>query len=391
MVDYIVLNLSKPIVYEEGKSLRIVVRSINPENKGTSNYKTVTFEKADISSGTWCYGAQNDYDRTLSVSHSSRDLAAIHLGLLVEEKTLSGIVTSEASGEPIANATVTIYNEEKDVQYSGTTDEEGKYNIKVVQDELTYTVTVEADGYVTLNGGEKTFGEGSVVQNYVLSPITGLVLDDNDSGAPEEQYAATVTYDRKLYSGVNTLVLPFQTTTEEINATYVLRYTGTTEEDGVFCFNFEEVSDLEANVPYVVIIDADDISLPIFENKEVTPSDNLTVEDENGNYDFVGTYTCWTKNENSPIVHGDYIAGEKAFKKAKGGNGLKAYRAYLKRNGEYDPANVSFNFNGEVITGIEAVELLDRMSGEYYNLNGQRVGTPQHGIYIKNGKKIVVK
>ena len=45
MADYIVVNFDEPLVYEEGKNLRLVVRSINPEGQGTSNYKSATFEK----------------------------------------------------------------------------------------------------------------------------------------------------------------------------------------------------------------------------------------------------------------------------------------------------------------------------------------------------------
>jgi hypothetical protein len=29
-------------------------------------------------------------------------------------------------------------------------------------------------------------------------------------------------------------------------------------------------------------------------------------------------------------------------------------------------------------------------SGAYYTLNGQRVENPTHGIYIKNGKKVIL-
>ena len=63
----------------------------------------------------------------------------------------------------------------------------------------------------------------------------------------------------------------------------------------------------------------------------------------------------------------------------------------MKKVADGDPTNVAFNFDGEVITGIEAVELLNRMSGDMYNLNGQKVNRTQRGIYIINGQKVVVK
>ncbi len=91
--------------------------------------------------------------------------------LAVEEKTLSGTVTDEVTGEPIEGATVTIRNEQNDVEYTSTTDADGKYTIKVVQDELTYTATVEAEGYVTEEDDEiLSFGEGNLEYDFTLYP-----------------------------------------------------------------------------------------------------------------------------------------------------------------------------------------------------------------------------
>ena len=59
-------------------------------------------------------------------------------------------------------------------------------------------------------------------------------------------------------------------------------------------------------------------------------------------------------------------------------------------------AKVMFAFDDDntEITGIENINSSDATAddnGAYYNLNGQRVGKPQHGVYIHNGKKIIIK
>ena len=228
------------------------------------------------------------------------------------------------------------------------------------------------------------------VELYKL-PAKTTELTDADTNAPAAGAYTSIKYTRSLLEGLNTLVLPFQTTKEELgeNVDVVLQYTGTTTEGNNITLNFSPVETLSPNVPYAIIMTAS-ASLPVFENKSLIEPTDLTVTDAKGKFNFVGTYTCWT-NENSPIVKGDFIAGANEFKKAKGGNALKAYRAYLKRVDVSDGANIAFNLNGEIITGIEAVELLNQMSGEYYNLNGQRVNNAQRGIFIKDGKKIVVK
>ena len=45
-----------------------------------------------------------------------------------------------------------------------------------------------------------------------------------------------------------------------------------------------------------------------------------------------------------------------------------------------------------IVNAIETVEnnnVLD--NNAYYNLQGQRVENPQHGVFIHNGKKVVLK
>ena len=44
-------------------------------------------------------------------------------------------------------------------------------------------------------------------------------------------------------------------------------------------------------------------------------------------------------------------------------------------------------------TGIDTIDAAssNEANGAYYNLQGQRVEKPQHGVYIHNGKKVVIK
>ena len=46
---------------------------------------------------------------------------------------------------------------------------------------------------------------------------------------------------------------------------------------------------------------------------------------------------------------------------------------------------------GDEATGISTVETSSKMNGKAYNLSGQRVAAPQKGLYIVNGKKVIVK
>ena len=49
--------------------------------------------------------------------------------------------------------------------------------------------------------------------------------------------------------------------------------------------------------------------------------------------------------------------------------------------------------DGGVVTGVENIESSSTEKATYYNLNGQKLnGAPtESGIYIRNGKKVLVK
>ena len=76
------------------------------------------------------------------------------------------------------------------------------------------------------------------------------------------------------------------------------------------------------------------------------------------------------------------------FKKSSGGT-LAAGKAYLVLPGA--GARLSVVLEGSETTGINAMEAVKANSGETYNLQGQRVAAPQKGLYIVNGKKVILK
>ena len=87
-----------------------------------------------------------------------------------------------------------------------------------------------------------------------------------------------------------------------------------------------------------------------------------------------------------------YVLGmngnEAQFQRASSGS-IPAGKAYLMvYSGEARALNVVF---GDA-TGIEAVKKAETVAdGAYYNLAGQRVAQPTKGLYIVNGKKVVIK
>ncbi len=80
----------------------------------------------------------------------------------------------------------------------------------------------------------------------------------------------------------------------------------------------------------------------------------------------------------------------KFYKVNSAGNTVPVGKAYLQIPSGYVGAHEYFWFEDET-TGIEAAKASQKMNGEFFNLAGQRVAQPTKGLYIVNGKKVIMK
>ncbi|MBQ7663351.1 MAG: hypothetical protein IJS48_08310 [Prevotella sp.] len=69
---------------------------------------------------------------------------------------------------------------------------------------------------------------------------------------------------------------------------------------------------------------------------------------------------------------------------------IPAGKAYLNATG-VDAARLSIIFDDDETTGVHNLDANDDLNNEVYDLQGRRVVQPQKGLYIVNGKKIVIK
>lgn len=98
---------------------------------------------------------------------------------------------------------------------------------------------------------------------------------------------------------------------------------------------------------------------------------------------LVGVTTATTFNA------GDYILYNGTFIRGNAGT-LAAGKAYLPAaNVTAESHELLLDFGGT--TGIQQVESANIKIEGYYNLNGQRVAQPTKGLYIVNGKKVIMK
>ena len=72
----------------------------------------------------------------------------------------------------------------------------------------------------------------------------------------------------------------------------------------------------------------------------------------------------------------------------KSGVTIPAGKAYLTISAG---ARDFIGFDDDDVTSIESVEQAAKVDNQYFNLAGQRVAQPTKGLYIVNGKKVILK
>lgn len=160
------VTFPEPLVYVEGKSLRVFITS------SADSYKGGFYFEQSTTTGR-SYGHQNDGTAgVFDGSWSGKNSPVIYLGLEAESRTLTGTVTDE-EGNAVSGATVTLTSTDGDgVAYTATTDQAGQYTLNVIQATRTYDA-LATYGLLTATAEGLTFDENQT-QDFTLSAPTAI-------------------------------------------------------------------------------------------------------------------------------------------------------------------------------------------------------------------------
>ena len=322
-------------------------------------------------------------DRYLSLVNGQVQITSVKQGLMFE-KTEGGYYLTDGEQyvglEGSNNWTMSAVADKKMVLSIAIAD--GKYTIH------------EAKGYIgtdTTEDGASCYANKAVSNNgyWTIEEVEAeaTALSENVNYTEAGLYVdATLT--RTINEGWNALVLPFAVEATTFGGDAVLAlYTGDEINGDQLVLKFQTATEVAANTPFLLYAPAAMTTL-----NYTGILINAKHDVAGTNYDFVGFYGA----DDSPILNGDYIITGGIIKKAQGGNAIKPYRAYFKAKEELggeEVRSVIFDIDG-VATGISEISnaelLMDKQSG-VYDLQGRHVSYTQKGVYILNGKKIVVK
>lgn len=267
------------------------------------------------------------------------------------------------------------------------------------ENQMVFIQELDSEVPVTLEANQKgkdltadiliTLSPGAIVKVTFL-PLLEITGEDQLATSADRY---NVIMSRSFVEGWNTICLPYATTAAALNAQSVQQF-ASVDETGL---NFAEVETLEANQPYLVYFDKV-TETPVYQVAEITST--TPVSATKGDYTFVGSYDAVMS------MSGKYgIATVDDVQKIilGGANStLKATRAYFTKKGE-QPAQVRINLfgmggDGDGTTGIDQIVNGGAQTYDVYTLQGVQVlkgaaslNGLQKGIYIVNGKKVVIK
>jgi hypothetical protein len=217
---------------------------------------------------------------------------------------------------------------------------------------------------------------------------TAVAYDEAVANTIEDVDVANVTMTRNIKEGFNTVVLPFNLTSSQVQTVFgtgteVYAFSENSSDSHNVTINFNKVvaGTIDANVP--VLVKATQASATqVFEGVQVVaPTTDVQVA---GNIvTFKGIYAPIT------VAEGDYFIGNGALCESAGTTNLKAFRAYIDAQ---EAAGIRmFVGDEEIETGIETIDNRQQTTdnGVIYNVAGQRIQKMQKGINIVNGKKLL--
>lgn len=347
----------------------------------------------------WTLSTMPEYDVELEVTYyTDAELDQMAADEVIAKITAIGTVTYTPESKALIDAARTAYDaltadqQALVTNYSTLTDAETTY---ATAEETAYTEGVELtknpDGTWSLAATPAFDVELEV--EYETALALSETTDNSAALTEWNGYEADVTLTRTLVAGsYNTFAAPFSTAIP--SGWTVKELTSATLADGTLTLNFANAASIEAGKPYLVKVDANtDLSTAPFTgaivSKDAQPFTSTDV-------DFIPTLGATTIPDGDTKAVLFLAAGNTLLNPSALPANMKGFRAYFQLKGETASLARAFSidFGDGETTGIIAIGT-DRAASTdnaTYTLDGRRISkATQKGVYIQNGKKVIIK
>lgn len=210
-------------------------------------------------------------------------------------------------------------------------------------------------------------------------------LNEAEDYTPVAATGVDITLTRSITADKwSTICLPFNMTADQVTTTFGsgVKLAGITGyNSGNKQITTAEATTITANVPCFIKVASDFTSATI---ENVTIATGTPEKVISGDFKLVGTYSTMD------IPNECYFVSNNNLYKSTGSSHIKPFRAYFTG---VVPAGARIMFwDDEDVTAVTEVRSnMDDVKGEYFDLQGRKVTNPTKGLYIVNGKKVILK
>ena len=233
----------------------------------------------------------------------------------------------------------------------------------------------QATGLVGADECNLTVDGGQTAVGAYTATVTGM------TGSSKDNYKLPTTGLSTDYEIVNPLSISFAA-----NQTWATWYGDYDYEvpEGTMAYTVSSVNGSTVTVDGITYVPA---NMGVLIKRETTGT--ATVANSNVYYEETCDYTSLLKS-GDPTPYQDYILYGNEFVLSSV-SAIGEHRCYLPGTGAASARRLTIEM-GEAPTGISPRTVGETDSGEWYDLQGRRIGKPQgKGLYIHDGKKVVIK
>ena len=206
-----------------------------------------------------------------------------------------------------------------------------------------------------------------------------------------------ITLTRTLQTGGwNTFTVPFNLDTP--SGWTVKQLTGASYNDGTksLTLTFDDAQSIEAGKPYLVKVGDENVVNPTFDDVTIV---NGTTETVTGYANFVPVMNpTWLTGSDKSVL---FVTGGNTLTYPAADGNINGFRAYFQLTPGLAARSFVMNF-GDEQTGIESLtpDPSPRGEGSIYSLDGRKVNVNgnvngnvnvKKGVYVVNGKKVIIK
>ena len=240
-----------------------------------------------------------------------------------------------------------------------------------------------------LTGYNSSNTEDLRLANIIITGTRAVSLNESSNYTPVACANANVVLTRSITDDKwSTIILPFDLTAEQVTATFgtyakVAQFKGKDE----LSVTMSTTTTMNANEPYMIKVTGSEYTSPVNINGVTIETGDKYVR--RNDFTFQGVYTSGT------IPNGAYFVKNNQLYISNGNSTIKPFRAYFTSEaGSAHDLTLIIDEGGETTTIalLKADGTIETIAeGKVFDLQGRQVAQPTKGMYIVNGKKVIIK